>query len=229
MKWEFPIVRDCSRNTFYFCFGRTGPNSTTNPTNQQLIQAATTINRGAFTAWEAWIWPGIFTSTKWSGLSPLLLPVKLILHPQLCTSPYEKYLPLIHGALLALLQGLLPPCETCLAPNSHWWFSGWVTTDRKILPILNAIFKALLKQYFLYYYLGLILFWICSFGVHFKALNYTLRRNSLIVQVIFSSTLEERIVHGSVNTTVWKVMSYQTKLNWLTDITCNEWVLDSLS
>lgn len=160
------------------------------------------------------------------GGSLLLLPVKLILHPQTCTSPHEEYLPFKPGALLALLQGLLPPCETCLAPSSHWWFSGWVATDRRIL---SAIFMALLKQYFLYYYLSLILFWICSFGVHFKALNYTLRRNSLIVQVIFSSTLEERIVHGSVNTTVWKVMSYQTKLNWLTDITCNEWVLDSLS
>lgn len=155
----------------------------------------------------------------------------LILHPQPCTSHNEDFLPFINEALWALLQALLPPCETCLslAPNSHWWFSGWVTTVRKILPILHATFKALLKQYFLYYYQGLILFWICSYGVHFKALDYTLRRNSLTVQVIFSSILEERIVYGSVNTTVWKVMSYQTKLNWLTDITCNEWVLDSLS
>lgn len=155
----------------------------------------------------------------------------LILHPQPCTSHTEEFPPFINEALSALLQGLLPARETCLslAPNSYWWFSGWVTTVRKILPILHATFKALLKQYFLYYYQGLILFWICSYGVRFKALDYTLRRNSLTVQVIFSSTLEERIVYGSVNTTVWKVMSYQTKLNWLTDITCNEWVLDSLS
>lgn len=148
-----------------------------------------------------------------------------------CMSRAEQFLPFLNDSLLAPIQGLLPPLEACLspAPNSHWQFSGWVTRVRKILPILCMTYKALLKQYFLYYYQSLILFWICSYGVRFKVLDYTLRRNSLTVQVIFSSTLEERIVYGSVNTTVWKVMSYQTKLNWLTDITCNEWVLDSLS
>lgn len=183
MKWEFPIVRD-KQHTASTVTGP-GSNITTNTKNQQLVQAASTINRCAFTAWEAWIRPGTFTSTKWNCLSLLLLPVELILHPQSFTSPCEEYLPFKPGALLALFQGLLPPWETCLAPSSHPWFSGWVTTDRRILPILSAIFKALLKQYFLYYYLSLILFWICSFGVHFKALNYTLRRNSLIAQVIF--------------------------------------------
>lgn len=38
-------------------------------------------------------------------------------------------------------------------------------------------------------------------------------RREIVSQVIFSSTFEKRVVYGSVNTTAWTVMSYQTKLN----------------
>lgn len=230
MKWEFPTVRDCSRNTtFSFYFDKTRTKLQKKPYKPAADTGSQHHQQTCFHCLGGLNLARHFHIHQMEWSVPAAAPCKADSPPTVVYITLWGISSIYRWSFISSVTGTSAALWNLPGTKLHSWFSGWVTTDRKILPILSATFKALLKQYFLYYYLGLILFWICSFGVHFKALNYTLRRNSLIVEVIFSSTLEERIVHGSVNTTVWKVMSYQTKLNWLTDITCNEWVLDSLS